>query len=89
MMRHGATSQQVCTILVSFWKVVLHMSRTSHSPQLHNKGDRLLLGRELMVYQAFYPSRNFPKARSWQVVPHNGAMPPPPHDASPLLAPLG
>ena len=70
---HGATSKHVRAILVAFWKAVLHMSRASHPPQLHDNGDSLLRRRELMAYQALYPPRTFPKAGGWQVGPHNVA----------------
>ena len=63
MIRHGATLKQVCAVLVTFWKAVLHMSCTPHPPQLHDKGNWLLLEWELTVYQALFPSRHFPEAR--------------------------
>ena len=65
------TPKQVRTVLVTFWKTVLRMSRAAHPPQLHDVGDRSTPDHKC-------PTRNFPTAGSWQVQPPAVSLTPPP-----------
>ena len=77
MICHGATPQQVRKFLVAFWKAVLRMSCTAHSPQLRNEGDWTRPGHTLLAFDYLYPTRDLPAAGHWHLQPPESSSLPP------------
>ena len=77
MVRHGATPKQVRAFMVAFWKAVLRMSRAVHPLQLRDTGDWVQPGHMSVVYEALYPTRNFPAVGNWVLQPPEWSVLPP------------
>ena len=76
MVRHGATPQQVRQFL-AFWKAVLRMSSTTHSPQLKNEVEWFQAGHTLVAVDHLYPIRCFPIVGEWHLRPRESSLVPP------------
>ena len=65
------TAKLVHTVIIAFWKALLHMFHASHPVELQDNGNTIMPGHEMTTYHDLCLSRVFPKAGHWRVVPHD------------------